>query len=52
MPQLSGCENFSPGTFEKQAPGLETGSLRSVDERTNHEAIGPPLYENTTKSLR
>ena len=24
MPRLSGCENFSPGTFEKQAPGLET----------------------------
>ena len=46
MPRLCGRENFSPGIFEKQAPGLETGSLRSGGERTNHEAIGPPLHEN------
>ena len=46
MLRLSGCENFSPGTYEKQAPGLETGSLSSRDERTNHEAIGPQLYKN------
>ena len=46
MPRLSGCESFLSGTFEKQAPGFETGSLRSGDERTNHEAIGPLLYKN------
>ena len=42
--KVSGCEN-SAGTFEKQAPGLAPGLLRSGDERTNHEAIGSPLYE-------
>ena len=42
--KVSGCEN-SAGTFEKQAPGLEPGLLRSGDERTDHEAIGSPLYE-------
>ena len=52
MPRLSGRENFSPGTFEKQAPGLKTGSLRSRDERTNHEAIGPPPYENFSINIR
>ena len=46
MPRFSGCENFSPGTFEKQAPRLETRSLRSGEERSNHEVIGPPQYES------
>ena len=46
MPRLSGCENFSSRTFEKQAPGLEIGSLRSGDERTNYDAIGPLKYKN------
>ena len=56
---LSGCGNFSGPLLEKQAPGLEPGSLRSGDERTNHEAIGPPVnkyflitYVFGTKSFR
>ena len=45
MPRLSGFENFSSGTFEA-GPRARSGSLRSGDERTNHEAIGPLLYKN------